>query len=57
MAWLCQCGNGNLVDDTPPICPLCGFDFEAHVEAILLVSVAGDPFADDPGNEATAIPF
>lgn len=25
MAWLCQCGNGNLCEDPPEFCPLCGF--------------------------------
>lgn len=23
--WLCQCGNGNLLEDYPEVCPLCGF--------------------------------
>ena len=27
MVWLCQCGMGNLVEDPPDNCPLCGFPF------------------------------
>ena len=31
MPWLCQCGNGNLKEETPPpVCDLCGFDLWAH---------------------------
>jgi hypothetical protein len=30
MAWLCQCGSGSLCGGPPPVCPLCGFDFELH---------------------------
>lgn len=26
MSWLCQCGNGDLCEETPPeYCDLCGF--------------------------------
>ena len=25
MSWLCQCGNGNLLEDPPEHCGLCGF--------------------------------
>jgi len=28
--WLCGCGNGCLLGDPPPACPLCGFCFEFY---------------------------
>ena len=30
MPWLCGCGSGNLCDEPPEFCPLCGFPLWAH---------------------------
>jgi len=30
MTWLCQCGSGNLCEDPPEFCPLCGFALWVH---------------------------
>lgn len=34
MAWLCQCGNGNLVEDPPEYCGLCGFPLREYFDAL-----------------------
>lgn len=30
MSWLCQCGNGNLCENPPEFCGLCGFALWEH---------------------------
>lgn len=36
MSWLCQCGNGNLCEDTPPDhCPVCNFPLGEYFDQFM----------------------
>ena len=49
MAWLCGCGNGNLVEKPPEFCGLCGFDLWGYFGIPIEV---GDEIEPEEGGEA-----
>ena len=51
MSWLCQCGNGNLIESPPQFCGLCGFDLWAHF------GIADESDFKDREEPAIAFPF
>jgi len=51
MSWLCQCGNGNLIESPPQFCGLCGFDLWAHF------GIVDEADLKDREEPAIAFPF